>query len=110
MERFTSRAPRRLFLTAFDAAFDAGALHFFGTLEPLRDPPAFRQHLAPTRQTDWVVYATPPFAGPRQVLACVGRYTQRVAMSNSRLVDIDDGQVRFRYKNYREDHPHHKRI
>jgi len=51
------------------------------------------------------VYAKPPFAGPQQVLDYVGRYTHRVAISNNRLLDMEDGQVRFRYKNYREDHP-----
>ena len=53
-----------------------------------------------------MVYATPPFAGPPQVLEYVGRDTHRVAIANARLVDIDEGQVRFRYKHYREDHPH----
>ena len=102
--RVLSRLFRRLFLTALDAAFDAGALQFFGVLEPLRYRQAFLQHLAPTRHTDWVVYAKPPFAGPQQVLDYVGRYTHRVAISNARLVDTDEGHVRFRYKEYREDH------
>jgi Putative transposase len=50
-----------------------------------------------------VVYAKPPFAGPKQVLDYVGRYTHRVAISNNRLLDIEDGQVQFRYKDYRHD-------
>ena len=103
--RVLSRLFRRLFLTALDTAFAADALQFFGALAPLRDRHAFRQHLAPARQTDWVVYAKPPFAGPQQVLDYVGRYTHRVAIANARLVDIDEGHVRFRYKNYREAHP-----
>ena len=49
----------------------------------------------------WVVYAKPPFAGPQQVLEYVGRYTHRVAISNNRLLDIDNGEVRFRWKDYR---------
>ncbi len=57
--------------------------------------------MAPTRQTEWVVYAKRPFAGPEQVLDYVGRYTHRVAISNNRLLDIDHGKVTFRYKNYR---------
>jgi hypothetical protein len=56
-----------------------------------------------TRQTEWVVYAKAPFAGSRQVLDYVGRYTHRIAIANHRLVDIDDGDVRFRYKDYRAD-------
>ena len=51
------------------------------------------------------MYAKPPFVGPQQVLDYVGRYTHRVAISNARLLDIEGGQVRFRYKNYREDRP-----
>ena len=45
------------------------------------------------RKAEWVVYAKPPFAGPEQVLDYVGRYTHRVAISNNRLLDIDDGKV-----------------
>jgi hypothetical protein len=57
------------------------------------------------RQTAWVVYAKRPFAGPQQVLDYVGRYTHRVAISNDRLLDIDNGEVRFTYKDYRADPP-----
>ena len=51
---------------------------------------------------EWVVYAKRPFAGPAQVLDYVGRYTHRVAISNNRLVSMDDGKVRFRWKDYRD--------
>jgi len=100
--RVLSRLFRRLLLTALEGAFDAGALQFLASLEPLRDRQVFLQHLAPAREAEWVVYAKPPFAGPQQVLDYVGRYTHRIAISDSRLLDIDDGQVRFRYKNYRD--------
>jgi hypothetical protein len=59
--------------------------------------------LAPLRKAEWVVYAKRPFAGPEQVLDYVGRYTHRVAISNNRLLDIDQGKVTFRYKDYRHD-------
>ena len=52
-------------------------------------------------RVDWVVYAKPPFAGLRQVLDYVGRYTHRVAISNDRLLAMEGGQVRFRCKDYR---------
>ncbi len=52
------------------------------------------------------MYAKRPFAGPYQVLTYVGRYTHRIAISNSRLVAIDNGEVRFRWKNYRQDGHH----
>ena len=54
------------------------------------------------RRANWVVFAKPPFAGPNQVLDYVGRYTHRVALSNDRLLDIEDGKVRFRWKDYRQ--------
>ena len=50
-----------------------------------------------------VVFAKRPFAGPEQVLDYVGRYTHRVAISNNRLISMDDGKVRFRWKDYRDD-------
>ena len=60
-------------------------------------------YLAPLREAEWVVYAKKPFAGPEQVLDYVGRYTHRVAISNNRLLDIAEGKVTFRYKDYRHD-------
>src|SRR5712691_4941194 len=92
---------RRLFLEYLEKAFDAEKLSFFGALAPLRDRPAFRRHLSGPRKAEWVVYAKAPFAGPEQVLAYVARYTHRVAISNDRLIGIDDGKVCFRWKDYR---------
>jgi hypothetical protein len=101
--RVLSRLFRRLFLELLQQAFDAGQLHFFTSLLQLHDPAAFAAYLDPLRDAEWVVYAKPPFAGPQQVLDYVGRYTHRVAISNNRLLDIEDGQVQFRYKDYRQD-------
>jgi hypothetical protein len=103
--RVLSRLFRRLFLTQLAVAFDAGTLRFFGSLISLQDRRAFLEHLTPARHADWVVYAKRPFAGAQQVLDYVGRYTHRIAISDSRLVDSSNGQVTFRYKNYREAHP-----
>ena len=63
-------------------------------------------HLAPARKSEWVVFAKRPFAGPEQVLTYVGRYTRRIAIANSRLLSIDDGRVRFRWKSCRRGNPH----
>ena len=76
-----------------------------GPSRPWADRQAFAGHLTPARQTDWVVYAKPPFAGPAQVLDYVGRYTHRIAISNHRVLDMEDGHVRFRHKNYRAKAP-----
>ena len=69
---------------------------------PCGNVSAFRRYLAPLRKAKWVVYAKPPFAGPEQVLEYVGRYTHRVAISNNRLREIDDGKVSFNWKDYRD--------
>ena len=101
--RVLSRLFRRLFLTALQDAFDDGQLRFAASLQALSDPHGFADHLQAARQTEWVVYAKPPFAGPHLVLEYVGRYTHRVAIANQRLVDVNDGHVRFRYTDYRAD-------
>jgi hypothetical protein len=100
--RVLSSLFRRLFLTYLQQAFDAGKLQFFSSLESLQNPDTFSCHLNLVRHAKWVVYAKPPFAGPRQVVDYVGRYTHRVAISNHRLVDIEDGQVKFNWRDYRD--------
>ncbi len=99
--RVLSRLFRRLFLAQLQTAFDAGHLRFFNALEPLQVPRAFARHLAPARRAEWVVYAKPPFGGPQHVLEYLGRYTHRVAISNTRLIDFGAGMVSFRWKDYR---------
>lgn len=73
----------------------------FGKMAGLSDRRAFQRHLAPVRKKRWVVHAKAPFAGPEAVLTYLSRYTHRVAISNSRLVQFDGAGVTFRYKNYR---------
>jgi len=99
--RVLSRLFRRRFLEALTAAHEAGELQFFGEHAKLVDPASFRQWLAPLRRCEWVVYAKRPFAGPKQVLAYLSRYTHRVAISNSRLTAFDGRDVTFRWKDYR---------
>ncbi len=99
--RVLSRLFRRLFLSRLADAHAAGRLAFFGDLDSLRPQPAFAAHLAPLRKKNWFVYAKPPFAGPEAVLAYLARYTHRVAISNSRLLGLDERGVSFRYKDYR---------
>jgi hypothetical protein len=106
--RVLSRLFRRLFLDGLLQLHRTGKLHFFGDLQPLRDPAAFVRYLAPLREKEWVVYAKPPFGGPRQVLEYLGRYTHRVAISNERLLSLHDGQVSFRWKDYR--HPQRPKV
>ena len=76
-------------------------MQLFSSLQALQDRQAFTRHLDLVRDVEWVVYAKPPFAGPQQVVDYVGRYTHRVAISNNRIVDIEDGRVKFNWKDYR---------
>jgi hypothetical protein len=92
---------RRLFLQMLLAAHAAGRLHFFGDHAALAEKAAFDAYLKPLRNIDWVVYAKSPFAGPKQVLRYLSRYTHRVAISNRRLISADENGVTFSYKDYR---------
>jgi hypothetical protein len=99
--RVLSRLFRRRFLEELELLHKAGKLQFFGEHLALADARAFRQWLAPMRRCEWVVYAKRPFAGPSAVLAYLSRYTHRVAISNSRLLALDERGVSFRWKDYR---------
>jgi len=99
--RVLSRLFRRRFLEELQAVHRRGRLQFFGEHAPLADASVFAQWLAPLHQCEWVVYAKRPFAGPEAVLAYLSRYTHRVAISNSRLVALDERGVTFRWKDYR---------
>lgn len=99
--RVLSRLFRRRFIEELAKLHSAGQLRFFGEQAGLADPGAFARWLAPLRETEWVVYAKRPFAGPEAVLAYLSRYTHRVAIANSRLVALAGDQVSFRWKDYR---------
>ena len=99
--RVLSRLFRRRFLEELQRLHDSGALKFFGELVRLVDAQVFKAWLEPLRRCEWVVYAKRPFAGPQAVLAYLSRYTHRVAISNSRLLAMDERGVTFRWKDYR---------
>jgi hypothetical protein len=95
-----SRLFRGKFLDLLRRAYDRGLLGFHGQQEHLADPRAFGELLQACWRTEWVVYAKPPFGGPERVLKYLARYTHRVAISNQRLVKVEDDQVFFRWKDY----------
>ena len=103
--RVLSRLFRRLVLESLDAAHRAGQLQFFGKHVALTNARAFAAYLAPLRNSEWVVYSKRPFGGPEQVLRYLARYTHRVAISNRRLVALDDNGVTFKWKDYRIEGP-----
>ena len=100
---------RRLFLDNLQQLHASGRLRFFGGHIGLSERRAFLRHLAPLRKKRWVVYSKPPFSGPEAVLAYLSRYTHRVAISNRRLITLDEHGVTFRYKDYRCDGPNRQR-
>src|ERR1700730_19251690 len=75
-------------------------LSFHGQLQPLAQKHNFITWLNRIVQSEWVVYAKPPFGGPHQVLKYLARYTHRVAIANQRLVALQDGRVSFRWKDH----------
>jgi hypothetical protein len=98
--RVLSRAFRGKVLSLLRNAFDRGKLSFHGKLAVLADAGAFQRQLTASAQTEWVVYAKPPFGGPERVLKYLARYTHRVAISNRRLIALEGGEVRFHAKDY----------
>jgi Putative transposase len=95
-----SRVFRGKFVDGLKKAFRRGKLTFTGALQSLAKEVAFRSFLRSLFRDDWVVYAKPPFGGPLHVLHYLARYTHRVAISNHRLVNVADGKVTFRWKDY----------
>jgi hypothetical protein len=91
---------RGKFLAGLIRAFDSNAIRFGRSTAALAETRARACWVADLRAQPWVVYAKQPFAGPEQVLDYLGRYTHRVAITNNRLVDVTDTEVRFRYKDY----------
>jgi hypothetical protein len=95
-----SRLFRKRFLIYLEEAFQEGKLGFHGELQPLATPKAFAALCWKAGHREWVVYAKKPFGGPEQVLKYLARYTHRVAISNNRLLSLQDGRVTFQWKDY----------
>ena len=105
--RVLSRVFRGKYLELLRAAFDQGQLSFPGRLSPLVETHRFAEYVRRMYKKDWVVYSKAPFGGAARVLKYLARYTHRVAISNHRLLKLEEGQVTFRYKDY-ADHHHQK--
>jgi len=99
-----SRLFRRLFLDQLEDAFYKNRLRFPGSIKPLQEAFAFDRLLRSHEDREWVVYAKPPFGGPQRALEYLGRYTHRVAISNHRLLSLQEGRVTFQWKDYRSEH------
>lgn len=99
--RVLSRLFRRLFLEGLALAFQQGSLRLDGSLSSLADPAAFAARLEKARAIDWVVNVEPPFGSPENVLRYLSRYVRRVALSNSRILAIEEDRVRFLWRDSR---------
>ena len=95
-----SRVFRGKFVAGLKRAFGEGKLLFPGSLKGLSEQKAFYAFLRPLFRHDWVVYSQRPFGGPEHVLHYLARYTHRVAISNHRIVNLTDGKLTFRWKDY----------
>ena len=100
--RVLSRLFRGKFLALLQAAYRKGQLRLHGALAGWAEPAQFARLSQQLKKSDWVVYSKPPFGGPEQVLTYLSRYTHRVAISNSRLLSLRDGQVSFQWRDYRD--------
>jgi len=105
--KLLGRIFRGKFLAYLKQAHLRGELTCKGSLQSLSSHYQFKRWLSPLYKKDWVVYAKPPWKGPECALKYLARYTHRVAIANSRIQSIDNGQVSFTYKDYRK--PQHRR-
>lgn len=98
--RVLSAVFRGKFVDALERLFRKHKLGFHGSIAGLGDSKLFRRFVRSLYRQDWVVYAKRPFGGPAHVLQYLARYTHRVAISNHRLIGLEDGRVSFRWKDY----------
>ena len=92
---------RNHFLKALEKAFNQGCLEFYGTVQHLEDPEAFKKVIETCKAKKWGVMAKPPFGGPAKALDYLGCYVHRIAISNHRLVDMRDGKISFTWRDYK---------
>lgn len=93
-----AKAMRQHYIQQLTRLYQDGQLHFAGKTQELASPAGFGQLVRALNQKKWIVYAKRPFAGPQQVLDYLGRYTHRVALSNHRLLALENAQVTFTYR------------
>jgi predicted Zn-ribbon and HTH transcriptional regulator len=98
-----AKAFRKRYLKLLLNAYLKGKLIFTRKTAALEPSHAFQQLINAVSKARWIAYAKRPFAGPQQVLEYLGRYTHRVAISNNRIISIDNGRVTFTYKDRQKD-------
>lgn len=104
--RVLSRLFRKKLLILLERLYANGKLSLTGSIATLGDSSTWGALIDSLRRSEWVVYSKPPFGGPEQTLKYLARYTHRVAISNRRILSVDDGKVRFRWKDYAQASKH----
>ena len=94
---------KKKFIAYLQKAYKTGGLKFTGRTEGLSSKKAFEQFKCELYKKKWVTYCKEPFSGAEKVLEYLGRYAYRVAISNSRIIEIHDEKVTFRWRDYRDD-------
>jgi len=94
---------RKRYLKLLSGAYLKDQLVFTKKTASLESKQNFQQLINCVSKTKWIAYAKRPFAGPQQVLEYLGRYTHRVAISNNRIISIDNGRVTFTYRDRQKD-------
>ena len=97
-----SKKFRGKFLYYLKQHYTTGLIGFYGKISALAKEDAFKMLLGQLYDRDWIVYCKPPFKNPHHVLEYLGRYTHRVAISNNRLINIEEGKVTFKWRDYRD--------
>jgi len=93
-----SKVFKAILLKKLKEVYQKEKLSLFGDIEELKAPHIFDHYLNDQASKDWIVYAKKPFAGPKQVINYLGQYTHRIAISNYRLVKVENGNVFFKVR------------
>ncbi len=89
---------KKRYLKKLVKAYLQETLHFQGRAAPFADKKNFDRLIKTVQNKKWITYSKQPFGGPEQVLEYLGRYTHRVAITNNRIISIDDGRITFKYR------------
>jgi len=100
--RVVSALFRGKFMAGLQKLFDQGELQFDGSIQHLQSRQWFGSWRHRLYQKDWVVYSKQAFSGPEAVIAYLGRYTHRIAISNHRILAMDEHTVTFEWLDYRD--------
>jgi len=92
---------RGKFIEGLKNAYYGGELTLPDQLRYLEREEEFERWINILVARNWVVYSKSPFDTPRSVVRYIGRYTHRVAISNDRLISMDDGKIKFKYRDYK---------